>query len=136
MKKLPNILFFLIVIFGGIVLYLAFGGDPAITSKNLPADQIEKIEILRYEDEKPITITDKTTIDSLASLLYESEPIKVDNPGIASGLYYIKSYYTDLNNELIRVRKSANSSEGKYFAIQNRYYKNDPLMGFLISSIP
>jgi hypothetical protein len=121
--KIPNILFFLIIILGGIALYFAFGGNPAITPNNLPADDIEKIEITNYIDEKEIVLTDKPTIDSLISLLYKSKPIEIDNPAISKDYFYLKIY--KLHGETESIRLAESKKEGRYHSRSKFNYRND-----------
>jgi hypothetical protein len=132
MKKLPNILFFLIIILVAVLLYLAFGGDPAITPENLPVDKIEKIEVKDYINDKTIVIEDKVKIKELLSLLYDSKPIKVDNPAISKGLYLIKLYDSIENIKTIKVSES--KKVGQYHTLNTFEYKNDSFISMIQSN--
>ncbi len=130
-EKASQYLFFLIIIFVGVIIFLSYNNKTLITEQDLPTDQIKQLEIKEYFNERKITITNKTVIDSLIALVHKSEPIKIENPKMSSDLYFIK--ITNFDGSQSKFFLLEKKGGVKFLNYGTSLYKNDAVFHMIDS---
>lgn len=120
--------FVLICAIGMYIFYkVNFVPDYGLRPQDFQLNDIQKIVVTKYPEQKEVTLTDPTIIEPIIKEILKGKEIVISQPKANPSLYYLEVYKKGTEHiEKISIQENAN--QGVWFGYLSTKYQTDSLL--------